>query len=191
MKELEHLFDSMPRTDERYPRTADGARSQRHPGRPEPTLERVWDYPRPPAVAPCERRVRVELAGVVLADSTRALRVLETSHPPTIYVPLGDVREGLLAESNARSTWCEFKGAARYLDAVVDERRFKAVAWTYPDPSPGYEALRHHVAFLPGRVDAAWLDDERVQAQQSDFYGGWITSDLVGPFKGPVGTLAW
>jgi len=106
--------------------------------------------------------------------------------PSTIYVPLGDVREELLAESNARSTWCEFKGAARYLDAVVDGRRFEAVAWTYPDPSPGYEALRHHVAFYPGRVDAAWLDDERVQAQQSDFYGGWITGDLVGPFKPPV-----
>ena len=87
--------------------------------------------------------------------------------------------------ADARSTWCEFKGPARYLDAVVDSRRFEAVAWTYPDPSPGYEALRDHVAFYPGRVDAAWLDDERVQAQQSDFYGGWITADLVGPFKGP------
>ena len=82
------------------------------------------------------------------------------------------------------STWCEFKGPARYLDAVVDGRRFKTLGWSYPDPSPGYEALRDH-------VDAAWLDDERVQAQQSDFYGGWMTGDLVGPFKGPVGTLAW
>jgi uncharacterized protein (DUF427 family) len=154
-------------------------------------MERVWDYPRPPAVMPCKRRVRIELAGEVLADSTRALRVLETSHPPTIYIPLADVREELLAESDARSTWCEFKGPARYLDAVVDGRRFKTVGWTYPDPSPGYEALRDHVAFYPGRVDAAWLDDERVQAQQSDFYGGWITADLIGPFKGPNGTLAW
>jgi uncharacterized protein (DUF427 family) len=155
-------------------------------------MERVWDYPRPPAVVPCKRRVRIELAGEVLADSTRALRVLETSHPPTIYTPLVDVREELLAaESDARSTWCEFKGAARYLDAVVHGRRFKAVAWTYPDPSPRYEALRDHVAFYPGRADAAWLDDERVQAQQSDFYGGWITADLIGPFKGPRGTLAW
>ncbi len=154
-------------------------------------MERVWDYPRPPAVVPCKRRVRVELAGEVLADSTLALRVLETSHPPTIYTPPTDVPEGLLAESDARTTWCEFKGAARYLDAVVNGRRFKAVAWSYPDPSPGYEALRDHVAFYPGRVDAAWLDDERVQAQPSDFYGGWITGDLVGPFKGPAGTLAW
>jgi uncharacterized protein (DUF427 family) len=140
---------------------------------------------------PCRRRVRVELAGEVLADSTRALRVLETSHPPTIYTPLADVHEELLAESDARSTWCDSRAAARCLDAVFHGRRFEAVAWTYPDPSSGYEALRDHVAFYPGRVDAAWLDDERIQAQQSDFYGGWITGDLVGPFKGPVGTLAW
>jgi uncharacterized protein (DUF427 family) len=154
-------------------------------------MERVWDYPRPPAVVPCTRRVRIELAGELLADSTRALRVLETSHPPTIYIPPTDVREGLLAESGARSTWCEFKGAARYLDAVVGDRRVNAVGWSYPDPAPGYEALRDHVAFYPGRVDAAWLDDERVQAQQGDFYGGWITAELIGPFKGPPGTLAW
>ncbi len=154
-------------------------------------MEQVWDYPRPPAVLPCKRRVRIELVGEVLADSTRALRVLETSHPPTIYVPVADVREELLAESDARSTWCEFKGAARYLDAVVHDRRFEAVAWTYPDPSLGYEALRDHVAFYPGRVDAAWLDEERVQAQEGDFYGGWITAELIGPFKGPRGTRGW
>ena len=154
-------------------------------------MERVWDYPRPPAVVPCKRRVRIELAGEVLADSARALRVLGTSHPPTIYIPPEDVREELLAESDARSTWCEFKGAARYLDAVVGGRRFKTVAWTYPDPLSAYEALRDHVAFYPGRVDAAWLDNERVQAQQSDFYGAWITADLIGPFKGSRGTLAW
>jgi uncharacterized protein (DUF427 family) len=154
-------------------------------------MERVWDYPRPPAVVPCKRRVRIELAGEVLTDSTRALRVLETSHPPTIYIPLADVRKELLAESDARSTWCEFNGTARYLDAVVHGRRFNTVGWSYPDPSPGYEALRHHVAFYPGRVDAAWLGDERAQAQQGDFYGGWITADLIGPFKGPQGTLAW
>ncbi len=154
-------------------------------------MERVWEYPRPPAVVPCQRRVRVELAGEILADSTRALRVRETSHPPTIYVPAADVRRDLPAESDARSTWCEFKGAARYLDAIVDGRRFVAVGWCYPSPAPQYEALRDHIAFYPGRVDAAWLDDERVDAQESDFYGGWITSDLIGPFKGPAGTLAW
>jgi uncharacterized protein (DUF427 family) len=155
------------------------------------TVERVWDYPRPPAVVPCARRVKVELGGEVLSDSTDALRVLETSHPPTIYIPPADVRLDLLIESGARSTWCEFKGAARYLDAVVRGRRFPTVGWRYPNPSPGYETLRNYIAFYPERVDAAWLDDERVQGQESDFYGGWITTDLIGPFKGPPGTLAW
>ncbi len=154
-------------------------------------MERVWDYPRPPVVVPCERPVRVELGGEVLAASGHALRVLETSHPPTIYVPPADVRDDLLADSDARSTLCEFKGRARYVDAVVGDHRVRAVGWSYADPAPGYEALRDHVAFYPGRVDAAWLGDERVQSQEGDFYGGWITADLVGPFKGPPGTLGW
>jgi uncharacterized protein (DUF427 family) len=154
-------------------------------------MEKVWNYPRPPAVAPCERRVRVEIGGEVLAQSTSALRVLETSHPPTVYVPADDVRVDLLAPSQARPTWCEFKGVARYLDAIVAGTPVAAVGWTYPDPSPGYEALRDHIAFFPGRVDAAWMGDELVSAQASDFYGGWITADLVGPFKGPPGTLGW
>jgi uncharacterized protein (DUF427 family) len=154
-------------------------------------VEQVWNYPRPPAVKPCDRRVRVEWAGEVLADSIHALRVLETSHPPTIYIPPTDVCLSLLTASDTRATWCEFKGEARYLDAILTEHRARAVAWSYPAPAAGYEALRDHVAFYPGRVDAAWLDDERVQAQSSDFYGGWITSDLAGPFKGPPGTHAW
>jgi uncharacterized protein (DUF427 family) len=154
-------------------------------------MERVWDYPRPPVVVPCARRVRVELGGEVLADSLSALRVLETRHPPTVYVPSADIRSEVLVMSSARSTWCEFKGAASYLDAVVGERRVAAVGWTYENPSPDYQSLRDHVAFYPGRVDAAWMDDERIEAQNSDFYGGWITADLIGPFKGPPGTLGW
>src|SRR5207302_10110121 len=102
-------------------------------------VERVWDYPRPPAVVACERPVRVELRGTVLAQSKAALRVLETSHPPTIYVPPADVRMDLLETSAARATWCEFKGSARYLDAVVAGDRTRAVAWTYPEPTPGCE----------------------------------------------------
>jgi len=149
-------------------------------------MESVWDYPRPPAVEPCAARVRVELGGATLADSTRALRVLETSHPPTIYIPPEEVRRELLTESRTSSTWCEFKGAARYLDAGG-----RTVAWTYPSPNPRYAALRDHIAFYPGRVDAAYLGDERVEAQQGDFYGGWITSDLTGPFKGAAGTRGW
>ncbi len=154
-------------------------------------MERVWDYPRPPAVVACGHRVRVELAGEVLADSSAALRVLETSHPPTIYLPPGDVRADLLVPSNAGSTWCEFKGTAQYLDALVGERRVRAVGWTYACPSPGYESLRDQIALYPGRVDGAWIGPERVRAQESDFYGGWVTADLVGPFKGPAGTLGW
>jgi uncharacterized protein (DUF427 family) len=154
-------------------------------------VESVWDYPRPPVVVPCRHRVRVELGGELLADSTRALRVLETSHPPTIYVPPADVRLDLLEPGDARPTWCEFKGVARALDARAGGRRVRAVGWSYADPAPGYEALRDHVAFYPGRVDAAWMGDERVEAQEGDFYGGWITSEVAGPFKGAPGTLGW
>lgn len=154
-------------------------------------MERVWDYPRPPAVVPCDKRVRIEFGGEVLAESTCALRVLETSHPPTVYIPPADVRADLVTPSAERSTWCEFKGVARYVDATAGGRSVTAVGWAYADPASGYEALRDHVAFYPGRVDAAWMGDDLVERQVSDFYGGWITSDLVGPFKGPPGTLGW
>ena len=154
-------------------------------------MERVWDYPRPPAVDTCARPVRIVLGGMTLAHSSRALRVLETSHPPTLYLPRADIDESLLRDSRARATLCEFKGAARYLDAVVGERVAEQVGWFYPEPVKAYAALRDHVAFYPGRVDEAWVGDERVTAQDGDFYGGWITADLVGPFKGAPGTLGW
>ena len=151
--------------------------------------ESVWDYPRPPAVVACPVTVRVELGGRTIARSDAALRVLETSHPPTIYLPPADVDLDCLAPSGGRGTWCEFKGAASYLDAVVGQQRVAQVAWTYP--TPGYAQLRDHVAFYPGRVDEAWMGTERVYAQEGDFYGGWITSELTGPFKGAPGTLGW
>jgi uncharacterized protein (DUF427 family) len=153
-------------------------------------MESVWDYPRPPAVVASERRARVELAGVTIADSTRALRVLETSHPPTIYFPPQDVASECLRPVRGRSV-CEWKGAARYLDVVVGDRRAEAAAWVYPQPVAAYAALKDHVCFYPSRVDACWLDDERVAAQPGDFYGGWITRDVEGPFKGGAGTLGW
>ncbi len=149
-------------------------------------MERVWEYPRPPALTACARRVRIEVDGRTIADSTAALRVLETSHPPTIYVPPQDIVAGVLTPGRGRSL-CEWKGQASYLD--VAGRR--AAAWTYRSPVPAFAALKDHVAFYPSRMDACWLDDERVQAQAGDFYGGWITSDLVGPFKGGPGTLGW
>jgi uncharacterized protein (DUF427 family) len=97
----------------------------------------------------------------------------------------------LLDSSDAPASWCEFQGAASYLDALVDGRRFRAIGWRYPAPSRGYEALRDHVAFYPEHVGCAWLDDERVRAQPSGFYGCWTTSDITGPFKGPPGTQGW
>jgi uncharacterized protein (DUF427 family) len=154
-------------------------------------VRNVWDFPRPPAVVPSERPVRVEVAGVVVADSAAALLVLETSHPPTVYVPPRDVRGDMLVASRGRGTICEFKGTAAYLDVVVSGERRERAAWTYAAPWKGYEALTGHVSFYPGRVDAAWLGDEHVTAQDGDFYGGWVTADLVGPFKGPAGTLGW
>jgi uncharacterized protein (DUF427 family) len=135
--------------------------------------------------------VRVEVAGVVVAESDAALRVLETSHPPTIYVPAADVRGDLLEPSGGRESVCEFKGRARYLDVTVGGERRPRAAWSYARPLAGYEALAGYVAFYPGRVDGAWLGDEEVTAQAGDFYGGWITGDLAGPFKGPAGTLGW
>lgn len=153
-------------------------------------MENVWEYPRPPAVAPCERRVRLELGGVVIADSARALRVLETSHPPTIYIHPADVVDGVLRAS-PHGSFCEFKGRAAYFDVLAGGRSVPRAAWHYPSPAPRYASLAGHVAFYPGRMDAAWLDDERVQAQAGDFYGGYITADLVGPFKGGAGTARW
>jgi uncharacterized protein (DUF427 family) len=127
---------------------------------------------------------------VTIADSTGALRVLETSHPPTIYVPPADVAAACLQPGAGRSL-CEWKGLATYFDVVCADRREPAAAWTFREPSAGYAGLRDHVAFYPGRVDACWLDEERVESQPGDFYGGWITSDLRGPFKGAPGTLHW
>ena len=155
-----------------------------------PGQESVWDYPRPPSAEVTGRHVVVEFAGRVVADSRRAIRVCETSHPPVYYVPREDVADGVLHRASGGS-WCEWKGAATYWDVVVDGRRAAAVAWSYEDPSPGYEHLRGAVAFYPGRVDRALVDGEQVRPQPGTFYGGWITDDVVGPFKGEPGTLGW
>jgi uncharacterized protein (DUF427 family) len=136
------------------------------------------------------RLVEVELAGRLVARSTRAVRVCETSHPPVYYVPREDVVPGVL-ERAAGASWCEWKGAATYWDAVVGGRRVPAAGWSYEEPTPGYEHLRGAVAFYPSRVDAARVDGVPVRAQAGDFYGGWITPEVVGPFKGEPGTLGW
>jgi uncharacterized protein (DUF427 family) len=151
--------------------------------------ESVWDYPRPPAVVPCERRVRVIHAGRTVAESERALRVLETASPPTIYVPPEDVQAELL-EPTEGHTVCEWKGQASYLDVAHEDGRAERAAWTYSEPKEAYAELRDRIAFYPGRVEC-YLDDERVRPQAGDFYGGWITDEIVGPHKGEPGTGDW
>lgn len=132
----------------------------------------------------------VELGGTTLVDTRAALRVLETSHPPVYYLPVGAFAPGALVQVSG-TTWCEFKGAAHYLDVVSGSRRAERAGWTYPDPSPGYEVLREHVALYPGRMDRVTVDGELVTAQEGDFYGGWVTGRVVGPFKGGPGTRGW
>jgi uncharacterized protein (DUF427 family) len=157
---------------------------------PGPGQESVWDYPRPPRCEPSRRRVRVVFAGRVVADSLRAFRVLETSHPPVYYVPPADCDMTALVPVEGES-YCEFKGMASYYDLRVDDQTSPRAAWYYPSPTAGFAALADHIAFYPGRVDRCMLDEETVMPQEGDFYGGWITADIVGPFKGLPGTSGW
>ena len=152
--------------------------------------ESVWKYPRPPKVEPTTKRIRVEFAGELVADTLHAVRVLETSHPPVYYIPRTDVREDLLIPSALR-THCEFKGMASYWSVWVHNQLSGEAAWSYDSPSPRFEAIRGHLAFYPDRVDACYVDQERVHAQPGEFYGGWVTSDIVGPFKGRPGSETW
>jgi len=152
--------------------------------------ESVWDYPRPPKVEPTTKRIHVQFAEEVVADTHRALRVLETSHPPVYYIPRADIREDLLLPGS-RHTFCEFKGLTSYWTLRVRDKLSVNASWSYESPSPGYEAIRGHLAFYVARVDACFVDDERVQAQPGEFYGGWVTSDIIGPFKGEPGSETW
>ena len=157
---------------------------------PGPGQESVWDYPRPPRVEGSPETIRVEFGGQEIARSKSALRVLETSHPPVYYIPLDDIDPEVL-EPTATSTFCEFKGRASYYTLRVGESISVDAGWTYLAPSPGFEALTGAVAFYPGRVDACFIGDEAVVPQAGDFYGGWITCNIVGPFKGGPGTFGW
>jgi uncharacterized protein (DUF427 family) len=150
----------------------------------------VWDFPRPPRLEREERRVRVEFAGRGVAESDAAWRVLETASPPTIYVPLTDVDHTLLHASGAGSV-CEWKGRAAHLTLRVGGRESEDAAWSYADPFPEFERLAEAIAFHPGRVDRCTLGGVDVESQAGGYYGGWITADLAGPFKGPRGTQDW
>jgi uncharacterized protein (DUF427 family) len=136
------------------------------------------------------RHLRVVFNGVIIAETRRAKRVLETSHPPVYYIPPEDVEMGYLRDASG-SSWCEWKGRASYYHVVVDGAKAERAAWTYHDPKEGFEALEGHIAFYPALMDGCYVDDERVRPQPGGFYGGWITEDVVGPFKGGPGTLGW
>lgn len=158
--------------------------------RPGPGQESVWDYPRPPRVEAVSQRLRVEHAGICIADSERALRVIETASPPTYYFPRQDVAHERLVPSEHR-TFCEWKGAAQHWSLRVAGGLAEDVAWSYPEPDPDFSAIRGAFAFYPGRVDACWLGSERVRPQAGSYYGGWITSGITGPWKGAPGSERW
>jgi uncharacterized protein (DUF427 family) len=157
---------------------------------PGPGQESVWDYPRPPRVEDSARHIQVIFNGMVIAETRRARRVLETSHPPVYYIPPDDIKMEHLA-ATARATWCEWKGQAAYYTVTVGDKQAPNAAWCYPDPRPGYEAIKGYLAFYPHLMDACYVDGEQVRAQAGGFYGGWVTNDIVGPFKGEPGTEGW
>ena len=161
------------------------------PDVPGPGQESVWDYPRPPRVDPSSESIEVWLGGERVALTTRSWRVLETSHPPTYYLPLDAWVAGSLRSAEGRQTTCEWKGRADYFDVLGGGRVAPAAAWCYPEPLPGFEAIRDAVAVMPGAVDRCVVDGEEVKPQPGEFYGGWITSRVVGPFKGAPGTWGW
>ena len=151
--------------------------------------ESVWEYPRPPRLEACEKHIRVVFNGAMIADTRRARRVLETSHPPNYYIPRDDIDVDRLVRVPGTSL-CEWKGQAVYYDVVSGEKRAERAAWGYPDPTASFAAIKDHLAFYAGPMDACYVDDERVVPQPGGFYGGWITSEIVGPFKGEPGTMS-
>lgn len=156
-----------------------------HPNRTEQTStqESVWDYPTPPRVEPADRRIRVVFAGVTLADTVRAWRVLETGHPPVYFIPPEDVLVEHLVRTEQQSV-CEFKGVAIHYAAIVGDREAPMAAWCYPDPTPDYSAIARHLAFHPGPMDECLVDADRALPMPDDDLGGWITPNIAGPFKG-------
>ena len=157
---------------------------------PGPGQESVWDYPRPPRVEVVASCIRVEFAGVVLAESGRAYRVLETAGPPVYYLPQNDIQMQYL-QTSPHTSLCEWKGIGKYWSVQVGERRAVNAAWGYPLPWAGYEVIQDCLAFYAGLMDACYVGEQRALPQPGHYYGGWITPDIVGPFKGGPGTESW
>ena len=155
-----------------------------------PGQESVWDYPRPAIAQPSDRRIRIEHRGTVIADTRVAVRTIETSHPPTYYIPPGDILMDALRPS-ARRSLCEWKGQATYFDLVAGGETIRDVAWSYRRPTPAFASIAGHLAFYAEKLDGCFLDGERITLQPGGFYGGWITADLAGPFKGVPGSRFW
>lgn len=153
-------------------------------------VESVWDYPRPPILERVDWRIRVVHGGVTIVDAPHAMRVLETSQAPAYYVAAEFVDRGHLVEVPRRSM-CEWKGSASYADVVVGDRRVEEAGWTYREPTPRFEPIRDHWAFYAQTLDECWVDDERVDGNEGGFYGGWITANVTGPYKGAAGTMFW
>ena len=147
-------------------------------------MERVRDYPRPPRLETSQDQIRVEALGEILVETQRSLRVLETFHPPTYYLPPEAMNQGLLVPAPGRPSFCEWKGVASYYDVVAGEQRINRAVWTYNHPSERFRELAGWFALYPGQMDGCWVNGERVIPQQGGFYGGWITSQVDGPFKG-------
>ncbi len=157
---------------------------------PQEGQESVWDYPRPPRLEPVSKRIRIEFNGETIADTTRGWRVLETSHPPTYYIPLEDIRQEFLV-SEVGTSYCEWKGRALYYSVKVGDRLAEDAGWYYPDPTGEFAPIKNAVAFYAGKMDACYVGDERVTPQPGGFYGGWITPEILGPFKGEPNTQGW
>jgi uncharacterized protein (DUF427 family) len=157
---------------------------------PEPGQESVWDYPRPPRLEESSKQIQIVFNGVTIVDTQRAKRVLETSHPPVYYIPPLDIKMEYLVQS-IQGSFCEWKGGAVYYTVVVGDKQAPNAAWTYPDPTPNFASIKDYLAFYPQMMDVCLVEGEQVQPQPGGFYGGWITSDIVGPFKGEPGTWGW
>jgi uncharacterized protein (DUF427 family) len=157
---------------------------------PGPGQESVWDYPRPPKVEPVTEKIRVEFAGVVLAETENAYRVLETAGAPVYYVPPEDVKMEYLTPSE-KNTFCEWKGPTHYWTVQVGERRVEDAAWSYPEPYEGFEVIKDYLAFYVQKMDACYVGEQRATPQPGKYYGGWVTPNIVGPFKGEPGSENW
>jgi uncharacterized protein (DUF427 family) len=160
------------------------------PDPPGPGQESVWSYPRPAVCEPSPAHIVIVHRGVIVADTRASIRTLETSHPPSYYIPPADIAPGLLRRASGASV-CEWKGAAAYWDVVIGDLVLPRAGWSYPNPSPGFASLRDHVAFYAAPFDRCGVDGEAVTPQAGGFYGGWITRALAGPFKGVPGSHGW